>query len=170
MLKKKKSKPRNKHSDPADPLTGPVSRPQRHNAHHVFPIFLHPLAHLQSDCTPASSPNCIFLGHHQHQRLRLLIFTVYGRSCRSVLSSLPCASGPLSLLGFILSKHYLAACHVSRVLLMILHASLCKCDCLSPMPMISLHCPRGKDTWRSFLRSPRWFFRREEPALTYPSI
>lgn len=110
----------------------PLSHAQRHNAHHFFPIFLHPLAHLQSDCAPASSPTCIFLGHHQHQHLRLLIFAVYEKPCHSVLSALPCASGPLILLGFILSKHYLTACHVSRVLLMILNASLFKCDSPSP--------------------------------------
>lgn len=119
-------------STPADPLTGPLSCPQRHDAHHFFPIFLHPLAHLQADCTPASSPNCIFLGLHQCQSLRLLIFTVYEKPCHSVLSSLPCISGPLILLCFILSKHSLAACHVSRVLLMILHTSLFRCDSPSP--------------------------------------
>lgn len=63
------------------------------------------------------------------------------------------------LLGFILSKHYLTACHVSRALVMILHTSWLKCDSL-PAPVVRLHFHRGKDPWRSRLRAPCWFSKR----------
>lgn len=124
----------------------------------ISPSSLYPLPCLHSGCiTTSSSPNCVFLSqqplpHHQIQHLRGIIFTVYGKSYHSVLSSLLWVPGPSFFLGFILSKHNLTTCHVSRALLMILHTSLFKHDSLL-MPMLRLPLRKGKDTWRSLQRS-----------------